>query len=155
MTRFTFPFPQQRTEPNMKLTTSIIAAAAAALIVAGCAAPMLPPEPEPTRTQGETDAVLVPGERTRAQIVAKDYIGYAGFSESGLAAQLTYEGFTGKAAAWAAANSGADWDQEAAQAAGLYRSSDVTMSRKAMIEQLKFEGFTSSQATRGADSAGY
>jgi hypothetical protein len=24
-----------------------------------------------------------------------------------------------------------------------------------MIEQLKFEGFTSSQATRGADSAGY
>ena len=37
----------------------------------------------------------------------------------------------------------------------MYRSSDVTMSRKAMIDQLKFEGFTSSQATRGADSAGY
>ena len=142
-------------EPNMKLTTSIIAAAAAALTVAGCAAPMLPPEPEPTKTQGETDAVLVPGERTRAQIVAKDYLGYAGFSESGLAAQLQYEGFPRKAAAWAAANSGADWDKEAAQAAGMYRSSDVTMSRKAMVDQLKFEGFTSSQAAHGANVAGY
>jgi hypothetical protein len=138
----------------MKIKT-IITAAAAALIVAGCGVGATPPEPTPTQSQVETDAVLVPGAKTRAKIVAKDYIDYAGFSESGLAAQLRYEGFSDEVAAWAAANSGANWNQEAVRAAKMFDSSDGKLTRKVIIKQLQLEGFTQYQAEYGADQAGY
>ena len=138
-----------------KIVTTIAASAFVVAAAAGCAVTAPTQTPTQTQAQGETEAVLVPGAKTRAQTMARNYLDYAGFSESGLAAQLRFEGFGDSAAAWAAANSGADWNQEAADAAEMYRSSDVTMSRKGMIDQLKFEGFTQAQATYGAKSVGY
>jgi len=85
---------------------------------------------------------------------ARRYLQVSAFSESGLAQQLTFEGFSQSEANYGVSHSGADWNEQAARAAEQYLNVQ-SFSRSGLIEQLQFEGFTRSQAEYGARAAGY
>jgi len=54
---------------------------------------------------------------------------------------------------YGANNSGVDWNEQAAKKAKSYMEFSA-FSRGSLIEQLKYDGFTQSQAEYGADSVG-
>jgi hypothetical protein len=67
--------------------------------------------------------------------------------------QLKFEEFSKAQAKSAVAGSEADWKAEAVEAAESYLDTSH-FSKKSLINQLEFEGFTSSQAEHGAEQAG-
>lgn len=85
---------------------------------------------------------------------AVSYLEWSAFSQSGLADQLEYEGFTPEEAAYAARNCGADWNEQAAKKAASYLEWS-SFSRQNLIEQLEYEGFTHEQAVYGVTACGY
>ena len=84
---------------------------------------------------------------------AENYLRVAPFSESGLIAQLEYEGYSNSDARAAVGSLNVDWDEQAAKAARNYLDL-MPFSRSELIDQLEFEGYTSSQAAYGASRAG-
>jgi hypothetical protein len=66
---------------------------------------------------------------------------------------LEFEGFPTADATFAVDNVTVDWMGQAAKKAEDYISY-TSFSRSGLIEQLKFEGFTTEQAKHGADSVG-
>lgn len=101
------------------------------------------PKPqEPQLTSGQEQALAS----------AEDYLDYSAFSHSGLAEQLTFEGFSKKDAEFAANNVGANWKEQAAASAEDYLSYS-SFSKSGLIEQLEFEGYTHAEAVYGANQA--
>ena|GEM_PF-5890039 len=76
------------------------------------------------------------------------------FSYAGLIEHLESEGFSRKAAVYAADNCGANWEWQAAQKARVYRELTPYAGGDAFVSQLMRDGFTYEQAVRGARSAG-
>jgi hypothetical protein len=83
-----------------------------------------------------------------------------GFSEQSLTGQLTSSAgnqFTADQAAYAVANSGADWNAQAVDAAKGYVSSGMGFSRQSLIDQLSSSAgnqFTPDQAAAAATAVG-
>ena len=75
------------------------------------------------------------------------------FSQTGLADQLVFEGFTQEQADAAAANCGADWNEQAAKKAQSYLDT-MAFSHGALVDQLVYEGFTQEQAEYGVSQTG-
>lgn len=67
---------------------------------------------------------------------------------------MEYEKFTSSQVTYAVDNCGADWNEQAAKKAKEYMKI-MSYSKTGLIEQLKYEGFTSDQAEYGASSVGY
>ena len=61
---------------------------------------------------------------------------------------------TRKEAEYGVAQSGADWNEQAAKKAAQYLKYS-SFSRSGLIDQLEFEGFTARQAEYGAKAVGY
>jgi hypothetical protein len=99
---------------------------------------------EPELTIGERNALKK----------AKSYLDFSALSYNGLIKQLEYEGFTRQQAEYGAANSGADWNEQAARKAKSYLDFSA-FSKDGLITQLEYEGFTRQQAEYGARAAGY
>ena len=79
---------------------------------------------------------------------------FSAFSQQGLIDQLVFEGFSNEDATAAAANCGADWNEQAAKSAQNYLEFS-SFSRQGLIDQLVYEGFTQAQAEYGVTAAGY
>ncbi len=103
-------------------------------------------------TQTTTQSMSL--EEKNALSMAKQYLNYTAFSESGLIKQLEYEGFSTEIATFAAENCGADWNEQAAKMAEQYLNY-TAFSRSGLIEQLEYEGFTKEQAEYGVSAVGY
>ncbi|MEO9328400.1 Ltp family lipoprotein [Gordonia aurantiaca] len=99
-------------------------------------------------------AITLVSEVSDAVEMARDYLEISGFSKSGLISQLEYEGFSTSDATAAVhqleANGEVNWYEQAARSARSYREISP-FSRKGLIEQLEYEGFTYQQAVYGAD----
>jgi colicin import membrane protein len=105
-------------------------------------APAEPPA-EPQYTVSQENAIAK----------AVDYLDFSAFSESGLADQLEFEGFSAEDAAFAVDHVTVDWNAQAAAKAMDYLDTS-SFSRSGLIDQLVFEGFTPEQATYGVDQTG-
>ncbi len=106
---------------------------------------------------------------TNALEKAKSYLNYSAFSYKGLIEQLEFEGFSTEEATYGADNCGADWKEysnsndssdsisrgntNALEKAKSYLNYSA-FSYKGLIEQLEFEGFSTEEATYGADNCG-
>lgn len=97
----------------------------------------------------------------QAVTAAKGYlVSGTGFSQASLTGQLTSASgnqFTPAQAAYAVANSGADWNAQAVIAAKGYLKSGIGFSRQSLIDQLTSAAgnqFTADQATYAADQVG-
>lgn len=100
--------------------------------------------PKPTLTLAQQNAVAK----------AKSYLGFSGFSRSGLISQLEYEGYATADATFAVDNAGADWNAEAAEKAADYLKL-TSFSRDGLAGQLEYEGFTPDQIQFALTSVGY
>lgn len=101
-----------------------------------------PVESKPTVTASQENAVEA----------AESYLGSSAFSESGLAEQLKFEGFSSADAQYAVTHVSVDWNEQAVEAAKGYLDSS-SFSESGLVEQLEFEGFTQSQAEYGVSKA--
>lgn len=91
---------------------------------------------------------------TNALRSAQQYLDIMHFSAEGLKNQLKYDGFSESEAAFAVANCGANWNDQAAAAAKSYMEL-MPMSRDQLYDQLIFDGFTDMQALVGVGAVGY
>jgi hypothetical protein len=66
---------------------------------------------------------------------------------------LSYEGFSSKDATYGVDALKVNWSKQAAKKAEEYLDY-TSFSRSGLVQQLKFEGFTASQAEYGAKSTG-
>jgi hypothetical protein len=105
--------------------------------------PVEPVEPEPQFTVSQENAIAM----------AKDYLKFSAFSETGLIGQLKFEGFSKADARFAVNHIWVDWNQQAVLMAKDYLEYSA-FSREGLIEQLVFEGFTQQQATYGVNKTG-
>ena len=96
-----------------------------------------------TATKGQLDALAR----------AKSYLEVMAFSKQGLIDQLKFEKFTDSEASYAAANCGANWNEQAVKKAQGYIKY-LSYSKEQLISQLKFDGFTDAQARYGAQQTG-
>lgn len=105
-------------------------------------------EPTPGSEQEETDS------QNNARRTAEQYLeNHAPFSRSGLIKQLEMEDHSTKDATYAVDKADADWNEQAAKAAGIYREkSDI--SRADLIQVLEFDGYTEEQIEYGVKKAG-
>ena len=92
--------------------------------------------------------------QTNALKKANEYLKVMAFSRSGLIKQLEYEGFSNSDAEYAAANCGANWNEQAAKKVKEYLNV-MSFSREGLIKQLLYEGFTQAQAEYGVNAVGY
>lgn len=85
--------------------------------------------------------------------MAKKYLDYTAFSQSGLIKQLKFEGFTDGDATYAVNQINANWKEQAVIMARKYL--DYTaFSKSGLIEQLEFEGFSSQDANYAVGQIG-
>lgn len=84
---------------------------------------------------------------------AGEYLDYTSFSNSGLIAQLEYEGFSNADSTFAVDSLGIDWNEQAAKKAQEYLDYS-SFSRSGLIDQLLYEGFTAEQAEYGTSAVG-
>lgn len=92
-----------------------------------------------------------PGQRN-ALSSAKSYLDYTGFSKSGLADQLKFEGYSRSEARWAVNHVRVSWRAQAVRVAKSYLSY-TSFSRQGLIDQLEYDGFTHGQARYGVKKA--
>lgn len=97
----------------------------------------------------------LPFEQKQAVDKADDYFKYSSFSREGIINQLEFEGFS-NVDSTAAIDffdqfNLIDWDAQAIAKASDYLEYS-SFSRQGLIDQLEFEGFTTAQATVGADA---
>ncbi|WP_341935905.1 Ltp family lipoprotein [Microbacterium sp. LWO14-1.2] len=85
---------------------------------------------------------------------AKNYLGFTGFSRTGLIGQLEFEGFSTEDATFAVDNAGADWNAEAAEKAASYLEFS-SFSRQGLYDQLAYEGFLPTEIEFGLAAVGY
>ncbi len=109
-----------------------------------------PTEPEPEPEPAEPEATV--GEANAVQ-AALDYLSFMGFSKSGLANQLEFEGYTKAEIDYALENITVDWKAEAVESAESYLEFS-SFSRSGLIDQLLYEGFTQAQAEHAVNEVG-
>lgn len=136
--------PAETVTGSASPSSQSLAPPAAAVTPTPAAPTTTTPPPIPTPTTPPLSA----GQRS-ALAKAQDYLDYTAFSQSGLASQLEYEGFSPEDAAFAAATVAVDWNEQAVLKAQDYLDYS-SFSRSGLVNQLEYEGFTPEQAEYGA-----
>ena len=105
------------------------------------------PEPENSLSVAQQNAVDM----------ATSYLDNQSFSRKGLIKQLKFEGYSTEDSEFAVEylqdNNQVNWNEQAAKTAQNYLDNQ-SFSRKGLIEQLEFEGFTREQAVYGVNEVG-
>ena len=106
-------------------------------------------------TDGDTaQSTVTEAEKQAALDDANSLLRIQPFSHSDLISYLVeFEGHAEEAAAYAADNCGADWNEQAVRRAQYYLNTQ-TFTRDDLISQLEYDGFTHDQAVYGVDGAG-
>lgn len=81
---------------------------------------------------------------------AKDYLSFTSFSKLGLIDQVKFDGFSRRAATYAANHVHVSWNKEAVKSAKNYLSFSH-FSKSGLISQLEFDKYTHSQAVYGVN----
>nr|WP_319448303.1 Ltp family lipoprotein [Mycobacterium sp. RTGN8] len=127
-------------------STSSSTASTSRTFAAASTTPEPPRTPEPNFTSAQKNAIKS----------AKSYLDYTSFSKQGLIKQLQSEDFSEADAAFAVenieTNSGVNWSEQAVKSAKSYLDY-TSFSLSGLVDQLKSEGFTPSEAEYGANTA--
>ena len=97
----------------------------------------------------------LPIEKRSAIEKAQSYLSCMPFSPSRLYDQLLYEGFSEEDSQFAIDHLIVDWDEMCYETAVSYITNVGGFSKKSLIHQLEFEGFTKKQAKKAVKRLGY
>jgi Host cell surface-exposed lipoprotein/Protein of unknown function (DUF2510) len=158
----------QPAKPGMSIGMKIglgVGAAVLALIVLGSIGDSDKTSSSSSKTGAMTSTVDVTPTITRSGFTpaqdnaiakAESYLGFTGFSKQGLIKQLEYDQFSTTDATFAVehtqATGGVEWNDQAVKKAKSYMGF-TWFSLSGLIDQLKYDGFTPSQAQYGASAA--
>ena len=97
----------------------------------------------------------LPIEKRSAIEMAQSYLSTMPFSPSGLYDQLLYEGFSEESSQFAIDHLIVDWDEMCYETAVSYITNVGGFSKKSLIHQLEYDGFTKKQAKNAVKQLGY
>ena len=97
----------------------------------------------------------LPIEKRSAIEIAQSYLSTMPFSPSGLYDQLLYEGFSEEDSQFAIDHLIVDWDEMCYETAVSYVTNIGGFSKKSLIHQLEYDGFTKKQAKKAVKRLGY
>ena len=97
----------------------------------------------------------LPIERRSAIEIAQSYLSTMPFSPSGLYDQLLFEGFSEESSQFAIDHLIVDWDEMCYETAVSYVRNIGGFSKKSLIHQLEYDGFTKKQAKKAVKRLGY
>ena len=97
----------------------------------------------------------LPIEKRSAIEMAQSYLSTMPFSPSGLYDQLLYEGFSEEDSQFAIDHLIVDWDEMCYETAVSYVTNIGGFSKKSLIHQLEYDGFTKKQAKKAVKRLGY
>ena len=126
--------------------------------------PIATPEitPAPTETPEERAEREIrefrnslPIEKRSAIEMAQSYLSTMPFSPSGLYDQLLFEGFSEEDSQFAIDHLIVDWDEMCYETAVSYITNVGGFSKKSLIHQLEYDGFTKKQAKNAVKRLGY
>ena len=124
------------------------------------ATPEVTPAPTETpeeRAEREAREFLdsLPIEKRSAIEMAQSYLSTMPFSPSGLYDQLLFEGFSEEDSQFAIDHLIVDWDEMCYETAVSYITNVGGFSKKSLIHQLEYDGFTKKQAKKAVKRLGY
>ena len=126
--------------------------------------PIATPEITPAPTETPEERVereirefrnSLPIEKRSAIEMAQSYLSTMPFSPSGLYDQLLYEGFSEEDSQFAIDHLIVDWDEMCYETAVSYITNVGGFSKKSLIHQLEYDGFTKKQAKKAVKRLGY
>ena len=126
--------------------------------------PIATPEITPAPTETPEERVereirefrdSLPIEKRSAIEIAQSYLSTMPFSPSGLYDQLLYEGFSEEDSQFAIDHLIVDWDEMCYETAVRYITNVGGFSKKSLIHQLEYDGFTKKQAKNAVKRLGY
>ena len=126
--------------------------------------PIATPEVTPTPTETPEERVereirefrdSLPIEKRSAIEMAQSYLSCMPLSPSGLYDQLLYEGFSEEDSQFAIDHLIVDWDEMCYETAVSYIRNVGGFSKKSLIHQLEYDGFTKKQAKKAVKRLGY
>ena len=126
--------------------------------------PIATPEVTPAPTETPEERVereirefrdSLPIEKRSAIEMAQSYLSTMPFSPSGLYDQLLYEGFSEESSQFAIDHLIVDWDEMCYETAVSYVTNIGGFSKKSLIHQLEYDGFTKKQAKKAVKRLGY
>ena len=126
--------------------------------------PIATPEVTPVPTETPEERVereirefrdSLPIEKRSAIEMAQSYLSTMPFSPSGLYDQLLYEGFSEESSQFAIDHLIVDWDEMCYETAVSYVTNIGGFSKKSLIHQLEYDGFTKKQAKKAVKRLGY
>ena len=97
----------------------------------------------------------LPIEKRSAIEMAQNYLSCMPFSPSGLYEQLLFEGFSDEDSQFAIDHLIVDWDEMCYETAVSYITNVGGFSKKSLIHQLVYDGFTKKQAKKAVKRLGY
>ena len=120
------------------------------------ATPEITPAPK-ERAEREAREFLdsLPIEKRSAIEMAQSYLSTMPFSPSGLYDQLLFEGFSEESSQFAIDHLIVDWDEMCYETAVSYITNVGGFSKKSLIHQLEYDGFTKKQAKNAVKRLGY
>ena len=126
--------------------------------------PIATPEVTPAPTETPEERVereirefrdSLPIEKRSAIEMAQSYLSTMPFSPSGLYDQLLFEGFSEESSHFAIDHLIVDWDEMSYETAVSYVTNIGGFSKKSLIHQLEYDGFTKKQAKKAVKRLGY
>ena len=126
--------------------------------------PIATPEVTPAPTESPEERVereirefrdSLPIEKRSAIEMAQSYLSTMPFSPSGLYDQLLYEGFSEEDSQFAIDHLIVDWDEMCYKTAVSYITNVGGFSKKSLIHQLEYDGFTKKQDKKAVKRLGY
>ena len=126
--------------------------------------PVATPEVTPVPTESPEERVereirefrdSLPIEKRSAIEMAQSYLSTMPFSPSGLYDQLLFEGFSEESSQFAIDHLIVDWDEMCYETAVSYVTNIGGFSKKSLIHQLEYDGFTKKQAKNAVKRLGY
>ena len=126
--------------------------------------PVATPEITPAPTETPEERVereirefrnSLPIEKRSAIEMAQSYLSTMPFSPSGLYDQLLFEGFSEESSQFAIDHLIVDWDEMCYETAVSYIRNVGGFSKKSLIHQLEYDGFTKKQAKKAVKRLGY
>ena len=126
--------------------------------------PIATPEVTPAPTETPEERVereirefrdSLPIEKRSAIEMAQSYLSTMPFSPSGLYDQLLFEGFSEEDSQFAIDHLIVDWDEMCYETAVNYVTNIGGFSKKSLIHQLEYDGFTKKQAKKAVKRLGY
>ena len=126
--------------------------------------PVATPEVTPVPTETPEERVereirefrnSLPIEKRSAIEMAQSYLSTMPFSPSGLYDQLLFEGFSEESSQFAIDHLIVDWDEMCYETAVSYVTNIGGFSKKSLIHQLEYDGFTKKQAKKAVKRLGY